>query len=58
MSCANFDMQCIFQGVSVLDFPGGLPTSLNYSGEQWDFPNAWPPLVVSCSLHNINTIGS
>lgn len=28
----------------VLDFPGGLPTSLNQSGQQWDFPNAWPPL--------------
>nr|WON00875.1 trehalase [Arma chinensis] len=23
---------------------GGLPASLNFSGEQWDFPNAWPPL--------------
>ncbi|XP_039248239.2 trehalase-like isoform X1 [Styela clava] len=32
-------------GTSVLDFPGGIPTSLNESGEQWDFPNAWPPLV-------------
>lgn len=21
-----------------------MPTSLNASGEQWDFPNAWPPL--------------
>ncbi|XP_034180752.2 trehalase isoform X2 [Osmia lignaria lignaria] len=25
-------------------FFGGTPTSLNYTGEQWDFPNAWPPL--------------
>lgn len=23
---------------------GGIPTSLEHSGEQWDFPNAWPPL--------------
>lgn len=23
---------------------GGTPTSLDYTGEQWDFPNAWPPL--------------
>lgn len=23
---------------------GGTPTSLNQTGEQWDFPNAWPPL--------------
>uniref|UniRef100_H2Z8Q7 Trehalase n=1 Tax=Ciona savignyi TaxID=51511 RepID=H2Z8Q7_CIOSA len=29
----------------VLDYPGGIPTSLSTSGEQWDFPNAWPPLV-------------
>nr|WIG62106.1 soluble trehalase [Dioryctria sylvestrella] len=28
-----------------LDFPGGVPASLNQTGEQWDFPNAWPPLV-------------
>ncbi|XP_039312721.1 trehalase isoform X2 [Solenopsis invicta] len=25
-------------------FIGGTPTSVNYTGEQWDFPNAWPPL--------------
>eukprot|EP00754_Rhynchopus_humris_P046314 Rhum_TRINITY_DN5836_c0_g1::Rhum_TRINITY_DN5836_c0_g1_i1::g.18576::m.18576/K01194/TREH, treA, treF; alpha,alpha-trehalase len=24
--------------------PGGLPTSLVASGQQWDYPNAWPPL--------------
>ena len=28
----------------VLDYPGGVPTSLANTGEQWDFPNAWPPL--------------
>ncbi|KAJ8927271.1 hypothetical protein NQ314_020274 [Rhamnusium bicolor] len=26
------------------DYRGGIPTSLQQSGEQWDFPNAWPPL--------------
>ncbi|XP_044731544.1 trehalase-like isoform X2 [Chrysoperla carnea] len=25
-------------------YPGGIPTSSNRAGEQWDFPNAWPPL--------------
>jgi alpha,alpha-trehalase len=25
-------------------FPGGVPTSLVSSGQQWDFPNAWAPL--------------
>ena len=24
-------------------FPGGIPTSMSDSGQQWDFPNAWPP---------------
>lgn len=26
------------------DFPGGSPASNDNTGEQWDFPNAWPPL--------------
>lgn len=26
------------------EFMGGIPTSLEISGEQWDMPNAWPPL--------------
>lgn len=30
--------------LKVLDYPGGFPTSLTPSGQQWDFPNAWPPL--------------
>ena len=30
--------------MQVLNFPGGFPTSLFASGQQWDFPNAWPPL--------------
>jgi len=25
-------------------YMGGTPASVNYTGEQWDFPNAWPPL--------------
>ncbi|KAG8569487.1 hypothetical protein GDO81_014431 [Engystomops pustulosus] len=27
-----------------LSYKNGLPTSLKDTGEQWDFPNAWPPL--------------
>ncbi|XP_046987728.1 trehalase-like [Schistocerca americana] len=23
---------------------GGIPTTMEHSGEQWDYPNAWPPL--------------
>jgi len=28
----------------VFDYIGGIPTSLNNSGQQWDFPNGWAPL--------------
>ena len=27
-----------------LSHPGGLPTTTKRSGQQWDFPNVWPPL--------------
>ena len=30
--------------LGVLNYRAGVPTSLNKTGEQWDFPNAWPPL--------------
>ena len=35
----------------------GVPTSLENSGQQWDFPNAWPPLqhVIVESLNQIGT---
>lgn len=32
------------QRSSALRYPGGVPTSLKESGQQWDYPNAWPPL--------------
>uniref|UniRef100_A0A3Q2DND3 Trehalase n=1 Tax=Cyprinodon variegatus TaxID=28743 RepID=A0A3Q2DND3_CYPVA len=32
------------KGSGALDFPNGVPTSLRESGQQWDYPNAWPPL--------------
>ena len=28
-------------------FPGGVPNTLDHTGEQWDFPNVWPPMQVS-----------
>lgn len=28
----------------IISYAGGIPASLIKSGEQWDFPNAWPPL--------------
>ncbi|XP_064403898.1 trehalase-like isoform X2 [Halichondria panicea] len=27
----------------LLNYPGGLPTSLYESGQQWDYPNVWAP---------------
>ncbi|KAJ8912205.1 hypothetical protein NQ315_003809 [Exocentrus adspersus] len=38
----------------ILDFQGGIPTSLEHSGEQWDMPNAWPPLqeIIILGLKN------
>ncbi|XP_045472128.1 trehalase-like [Harmonia axyridis] len=27
----------------VLNYSGGVPQSLDNTGEQWDYPNAWPP---------------
>lgn len=40
-----------------LDFPGGVPSSLIKSGEQWDFPNAWPPLV-SIIVNALEALGT
>lgn len=25
-------------------YPGGVPNTLMQSGEQWDYPNVWPPM--------------
>ncbi|XP_032669462.1 trehalase-like isoform X2 [Odontomachus brunneus] len=38
-------------------FFGGTPTSVNQTGEQWDFPNAWPPLqsFLVKGLHQTST---
>lgn len=40
-----------------LSYPGGIPSSVSRTGEQWDLPNAWPPLqsMVVQALKNINT---
>jgi alpha,alpha-trehalase len=29
---------------NMMDYHGGIPTSLSHTGEQWDYPNAWPPM--------------
>ncbi|CAG5058245.1 unnamed protein product [Parnassius apollo] len=40
--------------VKVDVYEGGIPTTFEHSGEQWDYPNAWPPLqyIVVTGLAN------
>ncbi|KAL0268857.1 UNVERIFIED_CONTAM: hypothetical protein PYX00_010664 [Menopon gallinae] len=40
----------------LVNFMGGLPSSLEMTGEQWDRPNAWPPLqmMVIKGLNQMN----
>ncbi|KAJ8955421.1 hypothetical protein NQ318_003519 [Aromia moschata] len=35
-------------------YPGGIPTTVEHTGEQWDYPNAWPPLqhIMIVGLNN------
>lgn len=39
------------------DFPGGIPNTLDNTGEQWDWPNVWAPMMhfVIIGLKNLNT---
>lgn len=32
------------------EYPGGVPNTFEQTGEQWDFPNVWPPLQVMSIL--------
>ncbi|XP_043224413.1 trehalase-like isoform X3 [Amphibalanus amphitrite] len=43
--------------VNVTNFLSGVPTSLENSGQQWDFPNAWPPLQ-HVLVESLNQMGS
>ena len=40
---------------SLRDFVGGIPNSLQETGEQWDFPNAWPPSVQMIIIGLVNS---
>ncbi|CAG9767217.1 unnamed protein product [Ceutorhynchus assimilis] len=33
-----------YTDLNIGEFKGGIPTSLDGNNEQWDLPNAWPPL--------------
>lgn len=39
------------------ELPGGVPNTLYRSGEQWDFPNVWPPMqyILIEGLDNLGT---
>lgn len=39
------------------DYPGGVPTTLVNSGEQWDWPNVWAPMqhMLIVGLDNLGT---
>ena len=41
--------------LEAFNYSGGVPTSLERSSQQWDFPNVWPPLVemVVTALENV-----
>lgn len=38
-------------------YPGGVPNTLYATGEQWDFPNVWPPMqyLLIKGLENLGT---
>ncbi|KAM7345157.1 trehalase isoform 5-T9 [Cochliomyia hominivorax] len=38
-------------------YPGGVPNTLEHTGEQWDFPNVWPPMqyLLIEGLENLGT---
>lgn len=38
-------------------FPGGIPNTLVQSGEQWDFPNVWPPMQY-LMIESMNALGN
>ncbi|CAD7012312.1 trehalase isoform X2 [Ceratitis capitata] len=39
-------------------YPGGVPNTLAQTGEQWDFPNVWPPMqyLLVVGLDNLGTV--
>jgi alpha,alpha-trehalase len=46
---AQYIEQAVTQALTnygVLEYPGGIPTSLINDGQQWDFPNGWAPLQI------------
>lgn len=38
---------------NVMQYPGGVPVTKLESGQQWDFPNVWAPMMVSSQSWNV-----
>ncbi|XP_034478463.1 trehalase [Drosophila innubila] len=38
-------------------FPGGVPHTLSNTGEQWDYPNVWPPMM-HMLIEGFNNLGT
>ncbi|KAH8413823.1 hypothetical protein KR222_009006, partial [Zaprionus bogoriensis] len=38
-------------------FPGGVPHTLSNTGEQWDYPNVWPPMM-HILIEGFNNLGT
>ncbi|XP_055386870.1 trehalase isoform X2 [Condylostylus longicornis] len=45
------------ENVGIDKYPGGVPNTLLNTGEQWDFPNVWPPMqyILIIGLDNLGT---
>jgi len=45
------------ENVGIDKYPGGVPNTLLRTGEQWDFPNVWPPMqyILISGLENLGT---
>ncbi|ALC41687.1 Treh [Drosophila busckii] len=38
-------------------YPGGVPTTLSNTGQQWDYPNVWPPMM-HMLIEGLNNLGT
>ncbi|EDW01082.1 trehalase [Drosophila grimshawi] len=39
------------------NFPGGVPHTLNNTGQKWDYPNVWPPMMYML-IEGLNNLGT
>jgi len=53
-------MKYLQKTLTMDNYLGGIPTTLEHSSEQWDYPNAWPPLqyIMIIGLDNTNDVGA